>query len=57
MNLSDAVVGLKAYKEVDERSKQLWQDVDRAVLIPRMDISQNTLPAIHVDGVSTCWSS
>lgn len=57
MNLSDAVVGLQAYKEVDERSKQLWQDVDRAVLIPRMDISQDTLPAIHVDGVSTCWSS
>ncbi|KAK1835941.1 Centromere/kinetochore protein zw10 [Podospora conica] len=50
MNLSDAVVGLKAYKEVDQRSKQLWQDVDRAVLIPRMEISQTSLPAIHVDG-------
>ena len=52
MGLSDAVIGLKAYKEVDQRSKQLWRDIDTAVLGPRMDMSQDMLPAIHVDAVS-----
>ena len=52
MRLSDAVIGLKAYKEVDQRTRQLWQDIDTAILSPRMDISQETLPGIHVASVS-----
>lgn len=50
MNLSDTVIGLKAYKEVDQRMAQLWHEVDLAVLASRMDIENPVLPAILVDG-------
>ncbi|KAK3359401.1 hypothetical protein B0T25DRAFT_564408 [Lasiosphaeria hispida] len=50
MNLSDAVIGLKAYKEVDQRTAKLWQDVNKAILIPRMDTTKDRLPSVHVDG-------
>lgn len=52
MSLSDAVIGLKAYKEVDERATQLWHDVENAILLPRMSITRDTLPGIHIEGVS-----
>lgn len=52
MGLSDAVIGLKAYKEVDQRMRQLWHDVDQAIVSPRMDITNGSLPAIRVQGVS-----
>lgn len=48
MNLEDAVIGLKAYKEVDKRMQELWHDIDRAVVAPRMDISSVSLPAIRI---------
>jgi centromere/kinetochore protein ZW10 len=50
MNLSDAVVGLQAYKEVDERMEQLWRNVDAAIISPRMDVKSDTLPTIQADG-------
>ncbi|EWG42813.1 hypothetical protein FVEG_04537 [Fusarium verticillioides 7600] len=50
MNLSDAVVGLQAYKEVDERMEQLWRNVDAAIISPRMDVKSDTLPTIRADG-------
>lgn len=50
MSLSDAVVGLKAYKEVDERMEQLWRNVDGAVVARRMDPLQDTLPSVHSEG-------
>jgi len=53
MSLSDAVIGLKAYKEVDERATKLWHDIENAILLPRMDITLDTLPGIHIEGVST----
>lgn len=37
MNLSDAVIGLKAYKETDERMEQLWRNLDGAIVTPLMD--------------------
>ncbi|KFA62891.1 hypothetical protein S40285_02254 [Stachybotrys chlorohalonatus IBT 40285] len=37
MSLNDAVVGLKAYKEVDERMEQLWRNLDAAIISPRMN--------------------
>ncbi|POR31039.1 Is centromere binding protein at prophase [Tolypocladium paradoxum] len=46
MSLPDAVLGLKAYKEVDERMEQLWRNLDAAMVSPRMDISKSTIPAI-----------
>ncbi|KAK4460703.1 hypothetical protein QBC42DRAFT_347806 [Cladorrhinum samala] len=48
MTLADAVIGLQAYKEVDQRMEQLWKDLNDAIFIPRMDINSETLPAIHV---------
>jgi hypothetical protein len=53
MGLSDAVIGLKAYKELDKRMKQLWHDIDQAIIGPRMDITRQSLPGIQVKGVST----
>lgn len=50
MSLSDAVVGLKAYKEVDQRMAQLWHEIDQAVLGPRMDIEQQVLQSVLVEG-------
>ena len=52
MNLSDAVIGLKAYKEVDDRMIQLWHGLDRAIVGPRTDIESQTLPGIHVKEVT-----
>lgn len=52
MTLSDAVIGLKAYKEVDERMEQLWRNIDAAVLTPRMDKSSSSYPKIRASGDS-----
>ena len=52
MTLSDALVGLKAYKEVDQRATQLWRDINRAIFIPRLEAGQESLPGIRIDGVS-----
>lgn len=48
MNLADAVVGLKAYKEVDERMEQLWRNLDGAIVTPRMDSRSDALPKVQV---------
>ncbi len=56
MSLSDAVIGLKAYKEVDERMLQLWHDLDTAILAPRTDIVKQSLPAVRVDDVRRALS-
>ncbi|KAM0433973.1 hypothetical protein ACHAPT_003917 [Fusarium lateritium] len=50
MNLADSVIGLMAYKEVDERMEQLWRNVDAAIVSPRMDTRSSTLPGIQVQG-------
>lgn len=52
MSLEDAVIGLQAYKEVDQRMARLWVDINKAVLLPRMDITKDTLPGIHIQDVS-----
>lgn len=52
MSLADAVIGLKAYKEVDQRTRRLWEDINKGIIVPRMDISRQELPGIRVDGVS-----
>lgn len=52
MSLQDAVVGLKAYREVDQRIGRLCHDLNKAILLPRMDITRETLPAIHIEDVS-----
>ncbi|KAL2138676.1 hypothetical protein VTI28DRAFT_6386 [Corynascus sepedonium] len=47
MSLEDAVIGLKAFKEVDQRMSRLWDGINKAVLLPRMDITKDTIPSIH----------
>ncbi|KAL2257245.1 hypothetical protein VTK26DRAFT_443 [Humicola hyalothermophila] len=50
MSLEDAVIGLKAYKEVDQRMRRFCHDLNEAVLHPRMDIAREALPSICVQG-------
>lgn len=50
MVLEDAVIGLQAYKEVDERMEQLWHNLDAAVVSPRMDATRSNIPGIKVEG-------
>lgn len=50
MSLGDAVIGLQAYKEVDERMEQLWHNLDAAVVSPRMDAMRSNIPGIKVEG-------
>lgn len=50
MSLDDAVIGLKAYKEVDERMEQLWHNLDAAVVSPRMDATRSNIPGIRIEG-------
>ncbi|RYP05694.1 hypothetical protein DL764_003619 [Monosporascus ibericus] len=51
MSLSDAVIGLKAYKEVDQRMALLWHSVDEAIISPRTDLNNSNLPSIITDDV------
>jgi protein transport protein DSL1/ZW10 len=53
MSLSDAVIGLKAFKEVDQRAKQLWHDLDKAIVTPRMDLSRKAPPGVRAENVSS----
>ncbi|KAI1260069.1 hypothetical protein F5Y18DRAFT_442164 [Xylariaceae sp. FL1019] len=50
MSLADAVVGLKAYKEVDRRMAELWHDLDETVVRQRTSLQLAELPAFQVDG-------
>ncbi|KAI0398329.1 hypothetical protein F5Y17DRAFT_411927 [Xylariaceae sp. FL0594] len=49
MSLDDAVIGLKAYKEVDQRMAVLWHELDQALIRPRTTLGSGAMPAIHVD--------
>lgn len=53
MSLEDAVIGLKAFKEVDRRMSRLWDSINEAILLPRMDIAKDKLPGIHTQDVCT----
>jgi centromere/kinetochore protein ZW10 len=57
MSLSEALVGLKAYKEVDQRMALLWHSIDDAIVGPRTNIESKSLPGIRTDNVSICDSS
>lgn len=53
MDLSEALIGLKAYKEVGQRMALLWHSVDDAVIGPRTSSDNTSLPGIKVDQVCT----
>lgn len=50
MSLTDAVIGLKSYKEVDQRMAHFWHEVDQAVIGPRLDIDNPSPPGIVTNG-------
>ncbi|KAJ1329711.1 protein transport protein DSL1/ZW10 [Microdochium nivale] len=52
MSLSDAVIGLKAYKEVDQRMALLWHAMDAALILPRTSARENQFPAIKLDNAT-----
>ncbi|KAJ0372325.1 hypothetical protein COL154_000048 [Colletotrichum chrysophilum] len=47
MTLSEAIIGLQAYKEVEDRMSKLWHEVDQAIVSPRMDVEASSLPSIR----------
>ncbi|KAI5865603.1 hypothetical protein GGS23DRAFT_559980 [Durotheca rogersii] len=52
MNVGDAVAGLTAYKEADQRMGLFWQDLDTAILGPRTNIGAHELPRIQRENSS-----
>ena len=50
MDLAEAVVGLQAYKEVDERMEQLWRNLDGAIVAPRMNRLKTPSHSVKVEG-------
>lgn len=51
MTLSEAVIGLEAYKEVDDRMARLWRDIDAAIVAPRMNSMASSRPSIQATEV------
>ncbi|KAI1458462.1 Centromere/kinetochore Zw10-domain-containing protein [Annulohypoxylon moriforme] len=48
MRLEDAVVGLKAYKELDQRMASFWHRLDETIIVPRTNIEAHELPKIQI---------
>ena len=51
MTLSEALIGLQAYKEVDQRMALFWHAVDEAIVGPRTALHGEILPGISADDV------
>ncbi|KAI1776449.1 hypothetical protein F4818DRAFT_414137 [Hypoxylon cercidicola] len=49
MTLTDAVMGLKAYKELDQRMALLWHSIDGAIVGPRTNIDAPELPGVQIE--------
>lgn len=52
MSLPEALVGLKAYNEIDQRMALLWHSVDEAIIGPRTNLESDSLPGISINDVS-----
>ena len=52
MSLTDAAIGLKAYKEVDQRMALLWHNIDQALVGPRTNLATQPLPGVECLDVS-----
>lgn len=50
MKLSETVIGLKAFKEADERMEQLWRNIDAAVVAPRLSPLNDNLLSVQIQG-------
>ena len=51
MTLTDAVVGLKAYKEVDQRMALFWHSIDKAIVGPRTNLEAPELLKVQTQDV------
>ncbi|KAI0133207.1 hypothetical protein F4776DRAFT_146215 [Hypoxylon sp. NC0597] len=49
MGLADAVVGSKAYKEVDQRMTSFWHRLDEAIVGPRTNIEAQELHKVQTE--------
>ncbi|ROT43701.1 hypothetical protein SODALDRAFT_327907 [Sodiomyces alkalinus F11] len=49
MTLSEAVIGLEAYKEVEDRMSRLWRDIDRAIVASRLDPKSTQLSSFQIN--------
>ncbi|KAI1166293.1 hypothetical protein F5B18DRAFT_648729 [Nemania serpens] len=49
MSLADAVIGLKAYREIDKRMEALWQGLNQILIHPRTSLERGDPPAIRVE--------
>ncbi|KAH6673050.1 centromere/kinetochore protein-like protein zw10 [Halenospora varia] len=49
MNLDQAMVGLKAYNEVESAAKKLWDNLDNYILKPRTELRTGNLPSIQIE--------
>ncbi|KAI0872278.1 hypothetical protein GGS24DRAFT_23353 [Hypoxylon argillaceum] len=56
MSLTDAVIGLKAYKEVDKRMAVLWHGLDQILIRPRTSLEHSVVPAIQVENATLLLS-
>ncbi|KAI1113731.1 hypothetical protein F5Y14DRAFT_417082 [Nemania sp. NC0429] len=49
MSLADAVIGLKAYREVDKRMGALWQGLNEILIRPRTSLERDDPPAVRLE--------
>ncbi|GAP83964.1 putative centromere kinetochore protein zw10 like protein [Rosellinia necatrix] len=49
MDLANALIGLKAYKEVDKRMMAFWQGLDQTIIAPRTNPDHGDLPAVRIE--------
>ncbi|KAI0599122.1 hypothetical protein F4775DRAFT_551572 [Biscogniauxia sp. FL1348] len=52
MSLVDAVIGLKAYKEVDQRMAVLWHSLNEVIVGPRTNREHPQLPTVKIEDSS-----
>ncbi|KAJ6782163.1 hypothetical protein PWT90_06974 [Aphanocladium album] len=57
LSLADAAIGLKAYKEVDERLEQLWHNLNTSIVSPRMNYKATTLQGICANADELSFSA
>ncbi|KAH6694901.1 centromere/kinetochore protein-like protein zw10 [Leptodontidium sp. MPI-SDFR-AT-0119] len=55
--IDQAVIGLKAYKQLDDAAKKLWEDLDNVILKPRTNLQTGTMPNIQALGNSLSLGS
>jgi hypothetical protein len=56
MDISSAIITMKAYGELDDRVKKFSRSLEDVIIRPRLDLKAGTLPSIAVQGVSLAIS-